>query len=71
MPCSIPNPIAPDRFASAERLDEIGDLLAAGLQRLRARKSSGMCPDPGESSLHISPDQSGRVDPAIACKETT
>ena len=49
--------------AKAERLDEIADILAAGLIRLRARKSSPLSRDRGESSLDFSPDQSGHVPP--------
>jgi hypothetical protein len=44
---------------AAERLSEVGAILAAGLQRLVGRQSSGELPPAGESSLHISPDQSG------------
>jgi hypothetical protein len=40
-------------------LDEIAEILALGLMRLRAPKSSGISAAGGESSLHISPDQSG------------
>ena len=43
----------------AERLDEIGTLLAAALQRLLRSKSSTFAGEFGESSLHISPCQSG------------
>jgi hypothetical protein len=42
-----------------EPLAEIGTLLAEGLMRLHAAKSSGLTSGFGESSLHISPDQSG------------
>ena len=47
------------RMSAAERLDEIADILAAGLMRLRARKSSSLSRDRGESSLDFSPHQSG------------
>jgi hypothetical protein len=40
-------------------LDEVAEILAAGLMRLAARKSSGKYPEIGESSLHLTPDQSG------------
>lgn len=53
----IPNPLPPDRMSAAERLDEIADLLAAGLRRLQARKSSSLPGDRGESPLAMSPDQ--------------
>ena len=55
------NPLSPNRMSAAERLDEIADILAAGLIRLRARKSSRLSRDRGESSLDFSPDQSGHV----------
>ena len=55
----IANPILPGRMTAAERLDEIADILAAGLIRLRARKSSGLSANHGESSLDFSPHQSG------------
>ena len=50
-----------NRMSAAERLDEIADILAAGLIRLRARKSSPLSRDHGESSLDFSPDQRGHV----------
>ena len=56
------NALNPNQLTAAERLDEIADLLAAGLMRLRARQSSPLSPDSGESSLDFSPDQSGHAD---------
>jgi hypothetical protein len=55
------NPLRPDLMTPAERLDEIGDILATGLMRLRARKSSPLSRDHGESSLDFSPDQRGHA----------
>ena len=55
------NPLHPRHMTVAERLNEIADILAAGLIRLRARKSSQISADHGESSLDFSPDQSGHV----------
>jgi hypothetical protein len=49
-----------------ERLSEIADILAAGLVRLAARKSSGKSLEFGESSLHFTPDQSGDAPPCSA-----
>jgi len=57
------NAIDPRHLSAAERLDEIADILAAGLMRLRARKSSQISPDLGESSLDFSPDQRGHARP--------
>jgi hypothetical protein len=49
--------------SSTERLAEIAEILAVGLQRMRARKSSGLCPDSGETSLDCLAHQSGDADP--------
>jgi hypothetical protein len=57
------NAIDPRHLSTAERLDEIADVLAAGLMRLRARKSSQISGDPGESSLDFSPEQRGHARP--------
>jgi hypothetical protein len=40
-------------------ISEIGEILAAGLMRLEARKSSQTSAASGESSLDISPAESG------------
>jgi plasmid stability protein len=50
------------RSGESAHLAEIAEILALGLQRLRARKSSTLSADIGESSLHFSPDQSGHAD---------
>ena len=52
--------------ANTDHLNEVGELLAAGLQRLLGRQSSGELRPFGESSLHISPDQSGDESPCTA-----
>jgi hypothetical protein len=41
-----------------ERISEIGALFAGALTRLQSRKSSAFVGACGESSLHISPEQS-------------
>jgi hypothetical protein len=46
-----PNPLHPEEMTPAERLAEIAEILAAGLMRLRARKSTPLSAHPGESSL--------------------
>jgi hypothetical protein len=48
---------------SADRITEIAELLAIGLMRVLARKSSGYSPNAGESSLHLPPEQSGHPTP--------
>lgn len=50
-------------LTGAEHLAEIGEILAIGLQRALARKSSRVSADTGESSLHLPPDQSGHPTP--------
>jgi hypothetical protein len=57
------NGLDPNRMTADERLSELGDLLALGLVRLKARQSSEVSGDLGESSLDCSPDQSGVVLP--------
>jgi hypothetical protein len=45
------------------RLSEIAEILAAGLMRLMARKSSPISAEPGESSLDLSAAESGHPIP--------
>ena len=45
-------------FDTEDRLAEIASILAAGLMRLRARKSSSLSRRDGESSLHNSDGES-------------
>jgi len=48
-----------DSSDAHERIVEIAEILAAGLMRWSARKSSAKAGVLGESSLDFSPDQSG------------
>ena len=57
------NETSPSHGVTAQRLNELGSLLALGLTRLRGRQSSPFFDAPGESSLHILPVQSGVVPP--------
>jgi hypothetical protein len=57
------NPLDPCHMTAAERLDEIAEILATGLIRLRARKSSPLSRDGGESSLDFSPHRRGHAHP--------
>jgi hypothetical protein len=50
-----------DQMTAAERLAEVGDLLAAAFIRLQERKSSPLSPDCGESSLDCAGYQSGHA----------
>jgi hypothetical protein len=57
------NPLHSNQISPAERLDEIGDLLAAAFIRLQHRKSSLLSRDGGESSLDFPVDQRGHPTP--------
>ena len=46
-------------MTTAERLDELSSILAAGLIRLQARKSRQLSVDRGDSCLDLSPHRSG------------
>lgn len=54
-------PLPPETMEPAERLDAIADILAAGLIRLNARKSSHLSACPGESSLDCAAPQRGHA----------
>lgn len=53
------------RSEASERVAEIAEILAAGLMRVLAPKSSPISADTGESSLHLSPPESGHRTPII------
>ena len=57
------NALNPKQMTAAERLDEIGAILAAGLTRLLSLQSSALPADFGESSLHCAAPQS--ADPNV------
>src|SRR4051794_11776155 len=49
-------------LSPSERLDEVAEILAGGLQRLLTRKSSRISDHLGESSLDCPGQQSGHAD---------
>jgi hypothetical protein len=49
-------------MTGAERLEEIAEILAAGLMRVRARQSTAQSADFRDSSLDCPADQSGHAD---------
>ena len=53
------NALRADTMTAAERLSEVAQILAAGLSRLKARQSSALPADFGESSLDCAAAQSG------------
>jgi hypothetical protein len=55
------NALNPDLMTAAERLDEMAEILSAGLTRLRARQSSQISADHGESSVDCAAHQSGHA----------
>ena len=52
------NALDPDRMTADERLREVGEILAAGLLRLRARRCEGRSTNSGELSLDFTARQS-------------
>lgn len=58
-PVSGPNSLHPDRMAPEARLAEIGRILAAGVMRLVAPKSSGLSAAGGDSSVDLAVPKSG------------
>ena len=56
------NALAPGRISVEERIAEICEILAAGLMRLQARKSSPLSPASGESLLDCAGPQSSHAD---------
>jgi hypothetical protein len=59
------NPLHPSHMTAAERLAEVAEILAAGLMRLKARKSSHLSAHCGESSLDCAAHQSGHADRSL------
>jgi hypothetical protein len=55
------NALKPDLTRADERLTEIAEILADGLTRLRARQSSALPADFGESSVDCAAGQSGHA----------
>jgi len=49
-------------MSADERIAEIAEILALGLMRLHARKSSELSADCGDSSVDLLPDRSGHAD---------
>ncbi len=59
------NALSPNRMTAAERLDEVAEILATGVMRLVARKSSTKQAGSGESSLDFVPSQSGHANTLV------
>jgi hypothetical protein len=55
-------PLHPDHMTADDRLTEIAEILALGLMRLHAHKSSPLSADRGDSSVDFLPDRSGHAD---------
>ena len=54
----MPNALDPNLMTAAERLDEIAQILVAGLMRLKARQAASPVRDRGDLSLAIPAHQS-------------
>jgi hypothetical protein len=57
----MPNALDPNRMTPTERLVELGRILAAGLIRMKAGKSSSLSADRAESSVDMSGMKSGHA----------
>jgi hypothetical protein len=57
-----PNALPADQLTPPERIAEVGKILALGLMRLEAPKSSSLSADRGDSFVDFVPDQSGHAD---------
>lgn len=56
------NPLDPGQLTAKERLAELAEILATGLIRLRARQSTPLSADCGESSLDCAAHRSSHAD---------
>jgi len=56
-----PNALSPNRMTATERLDEVAEILAVGVMRLVARKSSTKQAPARECSLDFVANQSGHA----------
>ena len=56
-----PNSLHPNHMTPAERLAELGRILAAGLIRMKASKSTPLSADGGESSVDLARTKSGHA----------
>jgi hypothetical protein len=62
IPKAGPTATAAEQMTPTDRLAELSQILALGLMRLHARKSSRLSADRGDSSVDFLPDQSGHAD---------
>ncbi len=58
-PVSGPNPLCPDKMSARARFEELGRILAAGVVRLNAAKSSSLSAAGGDSFVDFPPRKSG------------
>ena len=60
-PPALANSLDPYRMTPAERLAELGRILAAGLIRMKARQSSPLSDDRAETFVDLSGPKSGHA----------
>ncbi|CAK0740678.1 conserved hypothetical protein [Azospirillaceae bacterium] len=68
----MPNALHPSHLSTAERLDEVGRILAAGFLRARAKRLGSQAKSTGkerECSLDFTAEQSGHVRTKTRCGE--
>jgi hypothetical protein len=61
---TVPKPLHPDLMTPAERLDEIGEILAAGIVRVRERLRATRGSTEEQVSVDFSPRRSGYARPS-------
>jgi hypothetical protein len=66
----LPNALDPDRMSAAERLAEIGEILAAGLIRLCARQREVEARRSGEVPLTSPPTRASMAEPWSKAKKS-
>ena len=57
------SPLQPDRMTPAECLDEVAEILATGIMRVRARLRAPQSSTREQFRVDFSPDRSGHVAP--------
>ena len=58
-PISGPNPLCPEHMSPEARIEEIGRILAGGLVRVLAEKSSSLSAETGDRFVDLPPRKSG------------
>lgn len=66
-PFAGPNPLHPDKMSAKARIAEVGRILAAGITRMNAEKSSSLSARNGDRFVDFTPLKSGDVPDTRTC----